>query len=65
MCSQNAENVISEPQILKIFRGAYPGPPPSLRVTKYEPPRQKQNFTPMTIKIAKILRRMEKVHIYP
>ena len=34
MCSQNAANVISEPLILKIFRGACPRTP--LGVTKYD-----------------------------
>ena len=45
MCSQNAENVISEPLILKILWVTCPRT--LLEVTKYEPPRQNQNSTPM------------------
>ena len=41
MCSQNAGNVISEPQILKIS----PGPP--LESLSMSPPRQNQNSTPV------------------
>ena len=44
MCSQNAGNVISEPQILKIS----PGPP--LESLSMSPPRQNQNSTPVIMK---------------
>ena len=45
MCSQNAGNVSSKPQILKIFRGEYPRTPKESLSTS--PPRQNQNFTPV------------------
>ena len=45
MCSQIAGNVISEPLPKKFSGGGMP--PTLLGVTKYEPPSQNQNSTPM------------------